>query len=184
MPISSENLGFYNTLKADLHVNGFWGALRTILARPGSSAVFFYRVSSALYTKGHVGKVMAMVFSRLNIILNGCEIQPVASIGPGFRIVHCGGIVIGNATLGKNVTVYQNVTMGRLRHNETSPGKEIQPTLGDDVIVYAGAVILGGISIGSHARIGANAVVTKDVPENYAAISPPARNLPIQNAEN
>jgi serine O-acetyltransferase len=175
---AAKKPGFLETLRTDIPEKSFLAFVFFILARPGCFAVFLFRASSSLHKKGKIGWVLSMICWRLNIIFNGCEIQPVATIGPGFSIVHPVGIVIGNATIGRNFSVYQNVTIGRTQQEHTSAGKEIQPTFGDNVVIYSGAAVLGAVKIGSGAKIGANAVVMKDVPENCTMISMPARAVP------
>lgn len=169
---------FTSLVASDTQQKGFLRNTYAILSRAGCLASFLYRLSHALHHKGKIGWALSMLCVRLNIILNSCEIQPVATIGPGFSIVHTVGIVIGNASIGSNVSVYQNVTIGRGKQENTSGGKEVQPVIGDGVVIYAGAAVLGAIKIGNNARIGANAVIMRDVPNDAVFMAPPARSVP------
>lgn len=98
---------------------------------------------------------------------SGAEISPLADIGPGLAVMHSVGIVIGpQVRVGRNLQIYQGVTLG----DGPRPG---QPTIGDDVVIGAGAAILGGVSIGDRVVIGANTVVTQDVPDDSVAAGSP-----------
>lgn len=102
----------------------------------------------------------------------GAEISPFAQIGPGLCLMHSTGIVIGpSVRIGRGLRIYQNVTLG----DGSTPG---QPVVGDDVTIGAGACVLGGITVGDRAVIGANAVVTKDVPADHVATGAPAVSRP------
>lgn len=102
----------------------------------------------------------------------GAEISPFARIGPGLCLMHSTGIVIGpSVRIGSGLRIYQNVTLG----DGSTPG---QPVVGDDVTIGAGACVLGGVVVGDRAVIGANAVVTKDVPADHVATGAPATSRP------
>ncbi|WP_432541747.1 serine O-acetyltransferase [Kineococcus sp. SYSU DK002] len=102
----------------------------------------------------------------------GAEISPFARIGPGLCLMHSTGIVIGpDVRIGRGLRIYQNVTLG----DGSTPG---QPTIGDDVTISAGACVLGGVTVGDRAVIGANAVVTRDVPADHVAVGVPATSRP------
>lgn len=112
-------------------------------------------------------------------MINVCEIQPITKAGPGFRIFHPYGLLLGG-TYGKNVSVFQNVCIGQ----NPAFGKTM-PTLGDNVVVYAGAVVVGDIAIGDNVVIGANAVVTRSVPANAVVRAPyPEIKLAADVAQN
>ena len=115
---------------------------------------------------------LARMVSECGRFLTGIEIHPGAIIGPGLVIDHGLGLVIGEtAELGRHVTLFQGVTLGGVTSNK---GKR-HPTLGDGVIVGAGAKILGAITIGGHAKIGSNAVVLNDIPAHATAVGIPAK---------
>src|SRR5664279_144537 len=140
-------------------------ALEVFFCYPGLHAVWFHRVSHWLWT--HEFFFIARFLSHLGRFLTGIEIHPGAKIGKGFFIDHGTGVVIGETTeIGDNVTLYQGVTLGGTGKDT---GKR-HPTLGNDVIVGAGAKILGPINIGAGSKIGANAVVLKDVLPKATAV--------------
>ena len=129
-----------------------------------------YRAAHALHEKGW--KMSARAVSQLAKFFTGIEIHPGASIGRGLFIDHGTGVVIGEtAVIGDNCTLYQGVTLGG---TGKQTGKR-HPTLGDNVMVGAGAKILGNFTVGSGSRIAAGAVVLREVPENATAVGVPAR---------
>ncbi len=136
----------------------------------GFHAVLMYRGAHLLQKKGWV--IPARAVSQLAKFLTGIEIHPGAEIGRGLFIDHGTGVVIGEtAVIGDNCTLYQGVTLGG---TGKQTGKR-HPTLGDNVMVGAGAKILGGFTVGSGSRIAAGAVVLREVPENATAVGVPAR---------
>ena len=144
--------------------------VEVLLLYSGLHAVLAYRVSHKLYLGGH--SFSARAVSQAAKFLTGIEIHPGATIGKGLVIDHGMGVVIGETTeIGDNCTIYQGVTLG-------GTGKDVgkrHPTLGDNVLVGAGAKVLGPIMIDSNSKIAANAVVLKDIPENSTAVGIPAR---------
>ena len=136
----------------------------------GLHALIMYRISHALQKKGL--KFGARAVSQLAKFLTGIEIHPGATIGKGLFIDHGAGVVIGEtAIIGNNCTLYQGVTLG-------GTGKEVGKrhlTLGDNVLVGAGAKLLGNFTVGSNSKIAAGAVVLGDVPENSTAVGIPAK---------
>lgn len=144
--------------------------IEVLLLYSGLHATLAYRVSHKLYIGGHTFSARAV--SQAAKFLTGIEIHPGATIGKGLVIDHGTGVVIGETTeIGDNCTLYQGVTLG-------GTGKDIgkrHPTLGDNVLVGAGAKVLGPIMIESNSKIAANAVVLKDIPENSTAVGIPAR---------
>lgn len=144
--------------------------LEIIYLYPGLHAVIAYRVAHVLW----LWKVpfFPRWISQTARFLTGIEIHPGAQIGKGLFIDHGTGVVIGETTIvGDNVTLFQGVTLG-------GTGKETgkrHPTLGDNIVVGAGAKVLGNITIGSHSYIGANAVVLKNVPSNATVVGVPGR---------
>ena len=153
--------------------------LSLILTYPGVKAVFFHRIANFFQlAKFHL---VARIISQLSRFLTGIEIHPGAKIGKNLFIDHGMGVVIGETSeIGNNVTIYHMATLGgiapSINSNEQRQVKR-HPTLGDCVVVGSGAQILGPVIIGANAKIGANAVVTKDVPENAVMVGIPAKNV-------
>ncbi len=143
-----------------------------LLCYPGLHAVWGHRISHWLWI--HNRKLLARWVSQLARGLTGIEIHPGATIGPGFFIDHGMGVVIGEtAEVGANVTLYHGVTLGGTSLNK---GKR-HPTLGNDVVVGAGAKVLGAITVGNNSRIGANAVVIKPVPPDSVVVGVPGQAM-------
>lgn len=137
---------------------------------PGLHALLAHRLAHALWRRGF--KWLGRTFSTLMRWLTGIEIHPGAQIGRRFFIDHGMGVVIGEtAVIGDDVTLYQGVTLGGTSWNK---GKR-HPTLGDRVVVGAGAKVLGPFVVGHDAKIGSNAVVTKAVPEGATVVGIPGR---------
>ncbi len=146
------------------------GGFETLLCYPGLHAVAAHRVAHGLWRRGW--RTTARMIAYLARALTAIDIHPGATIRPGFFIDHGAGVVIGEtAEIGRDVTLYHGVTLGGVSWN---PGKR-HPTLGDRVMVGAGAKILGPITIAADARVGANAVVVVDVPEGATIVGQPAR---------
>jgi serine O-acetyltransferase len=142
--------------------------LEIVLCYPGLWAVWWHRVAHVLW-RWHL-KLLARWISQFARALTGVEIHPGATIGPGLFIDHGMGVVIGEtAELGAEVTLYQGVTLGG---TSLEKGKR-HPTLGDGVVVGAGAKVLGAIDIGEYSRVGANAVVVKPVPSGAVVVGVP-----------
>ena len=153
--------------------------LSLILTYPGVKAVFFHRIANFFQLAKFY--LVARMISQLSRFLTGIEIHPGAKIGKNLFIDHGMGVVIGETSeIGNNVTIYHIATLGgiapSINSNEQRQVKR-HPTLGDCVVVGSGAQILGPVIIGTHAKIGANAVVTKDVPENAVMVGIPAKNV-------
>ena len=147
-----------------------------ILLYPGVHALAFHRLANWLY-RGEL-YFIARFINHLSRLLTGIDIHPGAVIGRNFFIDH-GFVAIGEtAEIGDNVTIYQCVTLGGTDPSSGVDGKR-HPTLRDGVIVGSGAQILGPVTVGSRARIGANAVVTHDVPDGATMVGIPARAVPI-----
>ncbi len=139
---------------------------------PGLWALLFHRIAHSLYTKGL--RFLPRFISAIGLFLTTIDIHPAAKIGRRVFIDHGTGVVIGEtAIIGNDVIIYQQVTLGGV---STSKGKR-HPTLGDGVVVGAGAKILGNITIGDNSKVGANSVVVKNVPSDSTAIGIPARVL-------
>jgi serine O-acetyltransferase len=144
--------------------------LEIILAYPGLHALWSHRAAHWLWT--HNARLLGRIVSQVTRALTGIEIHPGAKIGQGFFIDHGMGVVIGEtAEIGDNVTLYHGVTLGG---TSLEKGKR-HPTLDDNVVVGAGAKILGAIEIGANSRIGANAVVVKPVPVNSVVVGVPGQ---------
>jgi serine O-acetyltransferase len=153
--------------------------LSLILTYPGVKAVFFHKIANFF----HLAKfyLVARIISQLSRFLTGIEIHPGAKIGKNLFIDHGMGVVIGETSeIGNNVTIYHMATLGGIAPSINSNNQrqvKRHPTLGDCVVVGSGAQILGPVMIGTHAKVGANAVVTKDVPENAVMVGIPAKNV-------
>ncbi|MCX7694188.1 MAG: serine O-acetyltransferase [Caloramator sp.] len=144
--------------------------LEVILCYPGLYAVLFYRLSHKLYKRRMF--VLARVISQIARNLTGIEIHPGAKIGKGLFIDHGMGVVIGEtAEVGDNVTIYHGVTLGGTGKDK---GKR-HPTIGNNVVIGAGAKVLGPITVGDNVKIGANAVVLKNIPPNVTVVGIPAK---------
>lgn len=147
--------------------------LEIILLYPGFHARLLHYFNHFLYN--HKLYFLARLFSQFTRLMTGIEIHPGAQIGKGFVIDHGMGVVIGETTIVKNdVTIFHQVTLG----GRTSEKGKRHPTIEDGVMIGAGAKILGNITIGKNAKIGANAIVLKDVPEEYIAVGIPANIFP------
>ena len=153
--------------------------LSIILTYPGAKAVFFHKIANFFaIAKFHL---VARIISQFSRFLTGIEIHPKANIGKNLFIDHGMGVVIGETSeIGDNVTIYHMATLGgispSINSNEQRNIKR-HPTLKDNVVVGSGAQILGPVTVGKNAKIGANAVVTKDVPENAVMVGIPAKNV-------
>jgi serine O-acetyltransferase len=144
-----------------------------ILLYPGVHAVGLHRVAHWLF-RGELF-FLARLINHVARLLTGIDIHPGASVGRNLFIDHGQGVVIGEtALIGDDVTIYQSVTLGGTDPSNGVAGKR-HPTLSDGVIIGSGAAVLGPIVVGARARIGANAVVTRDVPEGATMVGIPAR---------
>ena len=145
-----------------------------VLLYPSFKAMIYYRIAHRLYLKKHY--FWARWISQKSVRRTGIEIHPGATIGKGLFIDHGAGVVIGEtAILGDNVTLFQGVTLGG---NGKEKGKR-HPTLGDNVMVSAGAKILGSFTIGENSKIGAGSVVLQEVPPNSTVVGVPGRVVKI-----
>ena len=153
--------------------------LSVILTYPGVKAVFFHRIANFF----SIAKLdlIARIISQFSRFLTGIEIHPRAKIGKNLFIDHGMGVVIGETSeIGDNVTIYHMATLGGISPSVNSNEQrniKRHPTLKDNVVVGSGAQILGPVTVGKNAKIGANAVVTKDVPENAVMVGIPAKNV-------
>ena len=147
-----------------------------VLLYPSFKAMIYYRIAHKLYLGKHY--FLARWISQKSVRKTGIEIHPGATIGKGLFIDHGAGVVIGEtAILGDNVTLFQGVTLGG---NGKEKGKR-HPTLGDNVMVSAGAKILGSFTIGENSKIGAGSVVLQEVPPNSTVVGVPGRIVKRDN---
>ena len=145
-------------------------AIEVLLCYPGVHALAYHRLAHRLWSHGWL--TAARLVSHMARFMTGIEIHPAAKIAPGLFIDHGMGVVIGEtAEVGENVTLLQGVTLGG-----TSLRREKRhPTLGNNVVVGAGAKIIGGFKIGDGSRIGAGSVVVREVPPNSVVVGVPGR---------
>ena len=153
--------------------------LSVVLTYPGVKAVLFHKIAHFFCIAKF--DLVASIISQFSRFLTGIEIHPKAKIGKNLFIDHGMGVVIGETSeIGDNVTIYHSVTLGGISpsidSNEQRNMKR-HPTLKNNVVVGSGAQVLGPIIVGENAKIGANAVVTKDVPENSVMVGIPAKNI-------
>ena len=153
--------------------------LSVILTYPGVKAVLFHQIAHFFCVAKF--DLIARVISQFSRFLTGIEIHPKAKIGKNLFIDHGMGVVIGETSeIGDNVTIYHSVTLGGISpsiNSEEQRNVKRHPTLKDNVVVGSGAQVLGPIVVGKNSKIGANAVVTKDVPENAVMVGIPAKNV-------
>ena len=153
--------------------------LGVVFLYPSFHVMVFYKTANILWRYNL--KFISRLIMHLARIFTGIEIHPAAKIGSNFFMDHGLGIVIGEtAEIGENVTIYQAVTLGGTMPSVESDSQRNQkrhPTIGNNVIIGSGAQILGPINVGDNARIGANSVVSKDVPSNVTVAGVPAREF-------
>jgi serine O-acetyltransferase len=174
---TTEHEGLWVTLQRDVKSAlsrdpAARSSLEIVLLYPGLHALWVYRIAHWMWQHGL--KLLGRMLSQLVRALTGIEIHPGAQIGQGLFIDHGMGVVIGEtAEIGEDVTLYHGVTLGG---TSLEKGKR-HPTLGDRVVVGAGAKVLGAITIGDDTRIGANAVVVKSVPPNSVVVGVPGQTV-------
>ena len=159
--------------------------LSLILTYPGVKAVFFHRIANFFSIARF--DLIARMISQFSRFLTGIENHPKAKIGKNLFIDHGMGVVIGETSdIGDNVTIYHMATLGGIAPSINSDDQrnvKRHPTLKENVVVGSGAQILGPVVVGKNAKIGANAVVTKDVPENAVMVGIPAKNVGTASEE-
>ena len=159
-------------------------AARRVFTRPGPLALVLYRASNRLWTSGH--PAMAEGVWRLNLFLTGADIHPAAEIGGGLRLTHTSGLVIGKgARLGSDMNVLHGVTIGGSGRRWFDPSFEDGlPEIGDSTEIWAGAKVLGAVKVGRRCHIGANAVITRDLPDGASyTVGQPLRELRLRVEE-
>jgi serine O-acetyltransferase len=151
--------------------------IEVVLCYPGFQALMFHRLSHWMWVRGF--RLLGRAMSQLGRFITGIEIHPGAVIGKRFFIDHGMGVVVGETSkIGDDVTLYHGVTLGGVAPSVDSHSQrdtKRHPTLEDGVIVGSGAQVLGPITVGRNARVGANAVATKDVPEAVTVVGIPAK---------
>ena len=159
--------------------------LSIILSYPGVKAVFFYKIAN-FFSKAKF-YLIARIISQLARFLTGIEIHPNAKIGKNLFIDHGMGVVIGETSdIGDNVTIYHMATLGGIAPSINSNDQrniKRHPTIEDEVVIGSGAQVLGPVTVGRCAKIGANAVITKDVPEKAVMVGIPAKNVGLADSE-
>ena len=159
--------------------------LSLILTYPGVKAVFFHRIANFF----SVAKfdLIARIISQFSRFLTGIEIHPGAKIGKNLFIDHGMGVVIGETSdIRDNVTIYHMATLGGIAPSINSNDQrniKRHPTIEDEVVIGSGAQVLGPVTVGRCAKIGANAVITKDVPEKAVMVGIPAKNVGLADSE-
>ena len=159
--------------------------LSLVLTYPGVKAVFFHRIANFFsFAKFHL---IARIISQFSRFLTGIEIHPGAKIGKNLFIDHGMGVVIGETSdIGDNVTIYHMATLGGIAPSINSNDQrniKRHPTIEDEVVIGSGAQVLGPVTVGRCAKIGANAVITKDVPEKAVMVGIPAKNVGLADSE-
>ena len=159
--------------------------LSLVLTYPGVKAIFFHRIANFF----SVAKfdLLARIISQFSRFMTGIEIHPKAKIGKNLFIDHGMGVVIGETSeIGDNVTIYHMATLGGIAPSINSNDQrniKRHPTIKDDVVIGSGAQVLGPVTVGRCAKIGANAVITKDVPEKAVMVGIPAKNVGLADSE-
>ena len=160
--------------------------LSIVLTYPGVKAVFFHKFAHLFYVAGF--DLIARIISQTIRFFTGIEIHPGAKIGKNLFIDHGMGVVIGETSeIGDNVTIYHAVTLGGSSpsiDSERQRHEKRHPTIGNDVVIGSGAQVIGPVNVGNSARIAANAVVVKDVPENATMVGIPAKAVKLENKGN
>ncbi len=173
-------MGFINTIKEEIAlIRERDPAIHSdmeVFLYPSFKVMLHYRLAHKLYLKGHY--FWARFVSQRGVRKTGIEIHPGAQIGKGFFIDHGNGVIIGETTvIGDNVTLYQGVTLGGTGKEQ---GKR-HPTIGNNVMISAGAKVLGSFKIGDNSKIGAGSVVLEEVPPNSTVVGVPGRVVKRDN---
>jgi serine O-acetyltransferase len=156
-----------------------WKALKLCFRESRVLAVVLFRITQYLWSKKMIWR-LAPIVKRVNEVLTGFECHLEATVEAGLFLAHTQNIVVGEGTkIGKQVTLYNGVTLGSARIDHSS-GKGKYPQILDGGIVYSGAKVLGAIVIGKASEVGANAVVLQDVPDGCLAVGVPARVIKLE----
>ncbi len=159
--------------------------LSIILTYPGVKAVFFHRIANFFSKAGFA--LIARIISQFSRFLTGIEIHPAATIGKNLFIDHGMGVVIGETSdIGDNVTIYHSVTLGGISPSIKSDEQrniKRHPTLKNNVVIGSGAQVLGPITVAEYAKVGANAVVTKNVEPHAVMVGIPAKNIHTKSTD-
>ena len=159
--------------------------LSLILTYPGIKAIFFYKIANFFAIAKF--DLIARIISQFSRFLTGIEIHPKAKIGKNLFIDHGMGVVIGKTSeIGDNVTIYHMATLGGIAPSINSNDQrniKRHPTIEVEVVIGSGAQVLGPVTVGRCAKIGANAVITKDVPEKAVMVGIPAKNVGLADSE-
>ena len=159
--------------------------LSLILTYPGVKAIFFHKIANFFAIAKF--DLFARIISQFSRFLTGIEIHPKAKIGKNLFIDHGMGVVIGETSeIGDNVTIYHMVTLGGIAPSINSDNQrnvKRHPTIENEVVIGSGAQVLGPVNVGCCAKIGANAVITKDVPEKAVMVGIPAKNVGMADSE-
>lgn len=140
-----------------------------LIFNSGFFTLFGFRVYAYLYKKSLPLKVLSKLIQRFHEILTACYISPKAKIATGLKLPHPVGVVIGEgAIIGQNTTIYQGVTLGK-------GGDNLYPNLGDDCVIFANSILIGGIKLSNKCTVGANSFVNKDIPELSVFAGVPAK---------
>jgi serine O-acetyltransferase len=166
-------MNLFELIKSDIYAKAEWvygdrsrkSVAKTLVA-DGTFAMVTYRLMQ--WSQKHRISFAAMFFNKMNVWFGGCIIGRGADFGPSFVLIHSDGVVINSSVrAGHGMKIEHQVTIGAER-NES-------PVLGDDIFIGAGAKIIGGVTLGSRVKVGANAVVTKSLPDDVTAVGIPAR---------
>jgi len=164
---------FAQAYKKDPALRGGLRYLEVVLY-PGVQAIVLYRISHFLHMLGL--PLIPRAISYLGRMVTGAEIHPAAKIGAGFFIDHATGVVIGETTtIGDNVMLYHNVTLGGHGWWRDEKGEKRHPTIEDNVVIGVGATILGPVTVAKNSRIGALSVIVDDIPEDSTVVCPKGR---------
>jgi len=178
-PFRTIKEDFYNVKQNDPALHSGHSGFELLFNYPGLWALFFHRFAHYLYKKGL--RFIPRFISGVSRFITTVDIHPAAQIGKRLFIDHATGVVIGETCIiGNDVVIYQQVTLGGV---STSSGKR-HPTVGNNVVIGAGAKVLGNITLGHNSKIGANSVVVKDVPCCATAIGVPARIINCNDTKN